>query len=358
MEERKKMKAVVTYAPMDNRYEEYPMPSPKEGEILLKVKGCGICAGDLKAYHGGIRVWGTSEADRYMEPPCIPGHEFYGEVVELGKGAENEGFVVGDMICAEQIIPCGECEFCKNGKYWMCSRSAVFGFKSYGNGGFAEYMTIPRSAIKHKIPDGFTAEQSALIEPIACGMHALEQAKIGHDDVVVIAGMGAIGLSMCNIANLAMPKMVIAVEVKENRIAMAKEFGADVVLNPAKENVAERIRELTGGLGCDVYVEASGSPKSVTQGMDSLKNLGRYVQMGVLSDLVTADWNTIGDGKELTIIGSHLSAKVYPAVIRGIQKGLIKTDGLISHTFKLEDWKKAYETAEKDPTAVKVMLIP
>ena len=92
--------------------------------------------------------------------------------------------------------------------------------------------------------------------------------------------------------------------------------------------------------------------------MNALKNHGRYVQMGVLSDLVTTDWNVIGDGKELTIIGSHLSAKVYPAVIRGIEKGVIKTDGLISHCFKLADWEKAYETAEKDESAVKVMLEP
>ena len=89
-----------------------------------------------------------------------------------------------------------------------------------------------------------------------------------------------------------------------------------------------------------------------------LRNHGRFVQMGVLSDLVTADWNIIGDGKELTIIGSHLSAKVYPAVIRGIEKGLIRTDGLISHTFHLRDWKQAFETAEKDASAVKVMLVP
>ncbi len=355
MEKQKKMKAVVTYAPGDNRYEDAVIPELEEGEILLKVKGCGICAGDLKAYHGGIRVWGTSEADRYMEPPCIPGHEFYGEVAELGKGTEE--YKIGDLVCAEQIIPCGECEFCRNGQYWMCTRSAVFGFKKYGNGGFAEYVKLPKTSIKHRIPESFSVEQSVLVEPIACGMHALEQAQIRHTDVVVIAGMGAIGLSMCNIADLAMPKLIIAVEVKENRIRMAKEFGADVVLNPAKDDVVQCIRDLTGGLGCDVYIEASGNPKSVIQGMESLRNLGRYVQMGVLSDLVKADWNTIGDGKELTIIGSHLSAKVYPAVIRGIEKGLIRTEGLISHTYKLEEWETAYETAEKDPAAVKVMLV-
>lgn len=352
----KTMKAVVTYAPGDNRYEDFPMPELEDSEVLLKVKGCGICAGDLKAFHGGIRVWGTSEADRYMEPPCIPGHEFYGEVVDI-KG-EVPGIAIGDDVCAEQVVPCGHCHFCRTGKYWMCQRSAVFGFKKYANGGFAEYVKLPKTSLKHVLPKSFTKEQSVLVEPIACGMHALEQANIQHDDVVVIAGLGAIGTSMCNIANLKMPKLVIGLEVREERARRAREYGADIVLNPVECNVVEEIMKLTGGLGCDVYVEASGSPKSAVQGLNCLRNHGRYVQMGVLSDLVTADWNTIGDGKELTIIGSHLSAKVYPAVIRGIEKGLIKTDGLISHCFKLQDWAKAYETAEKDPAAVKIMLEP
>lgn len=352
----KMMKAVVTYAPGDNRYEDYPYPKLEEGEVLLKMKGCGICAGDLKAFHGGVRVWGHSEEDRYMEPPCIPGHEFYGEIIDMN--GEMEGYSIGDLVCAEQVIPCGECEFCRNGQYWLCQRSAVFGFKKYANGGFGEYIKLPKTCLIHKLPETFTMEQSVLVEPIACGMHALEQADIQHSDVVVIAGLGAIGLSMCNIANLALPKMVIGLEVREERAEMAKAFGADVVLNPAKVNVEEEIRKLTGGLGCDVYIEASGSPKSAVQGLNVLRNRGKYVQMGVLSDLVHADWNIIGDGKELTIIGSHLSAKVYPAVIRGIEKGLIKTDGLISHCFKLENWKEAYETAEKATDAIKVMLIP
>lgn len=350
------MKAVVTYAPWDNRYEDYPKPELEDGEILLKVKGCGICAGDLKCYHGGIRVWGESEADRYIETPCIPGHEFYGEIVEMR--GQVKDYELGDIICAEQIIPCGECEFCRTGQYWMCQRSAVFGFKTYANGGFAEYIKIPKTCLTHRIPKSFTKEQSVLIEPIACGMHALEQANIQHKDVVVIAGLGAIGLSMCNIASLALPKLVIGLEPREERHQMAKDFGADIVLNPFTIDVNQEIMRLTGGLGCDVYVEASGNPRSANQGLKVLRNKGKYVQMGVLSDLVHADWNIIGDGKELTIIGSHLSAKTYPAVIRGIEKGIIKTEGLISHCFKLEDWKEAYETAEKGKYAVKVMLEP
>lgn len=351
-----KMKAVVAYGPYDNRYEDFPVPHAEEGEIVLKVKGCSICAGDLKSYHGGIRFWGTSEADRYVEPGSIPGHEFVGQVIE--KGASVTNCEIGDLVCAEQILPCGECWFCKNGKHWMCQRSAVFGFKNYANGGFAEYVKLPKGALTHVLPKDFTTEQGVLVEPIACGMHALEQAKIQHDDVVVISGLGAIGLSMCNIADMAMPKLVIGLELREDRLERAKDFGADIVLNPAKVNVAEEIMRLTGGMGCDVYVEASGSPKSAAQGLAVLKNHGRYVQMGVLSDLVTADWNLIGDGKELTIIGSHLSANVYPAVIRGIEKGLIKTQGLISHSYQLSDWEQAFETAANDPTALKVMLKP
>lgn len=350
-----KMKALVSYAPYDNRYEDFPKPVAGEGEIVLKVKGCGICAGDVKAYHGGIRIWGTSQEDRYIEAPCVGGHEFYGEVTEVGEGVTD--YKIGDVLVSEQVIPCGECEYCKKGIYWMCTRSAVFGFKQYANGGFAEYVKLDKNCLNHKVPAGFTAEQAVLIEPIACGVHAVERAQIQHSDIVVIAGLGAIGASMINIASLSMPKMVIGIDVRENRLEMGKKFGADVVLNPTKCNVAEEIKKLTDGLGCDVYIEASGSPRSVTQGLDSLKNLGRYVQMGVFAEEVKADWNTIGDGKELTIIGSHLSGLTYESVIKGIENGEIKTEGLISHTFKLEDWKEAFETTEAED-AMKIMLVP
>ncbi|MBS4208080.1 alcohol dehydrogenase catalytic domain-containing protein [Bacillus sp. FJAT-50079] len=350
------MKGLVTYAPYDYRYEDVPIPEIGDGEILIKVKGCGICAGDVKSYHGGIRIWGTSEENRYIEAPCVGGHEFYGQIVAMGEGVT--GFEIGDDITTEQIVPCNECKFCKEGKYWMCTRSAVFGFKQYAQGGFAEYVKLDKNCINHKIPKEFTPEQAVLIEPIACGMHAIEKANIQHSDVVVIAGLGAIGLSMVNMAKLNLPKMIIGLDVKPKRLAMGKDFGADVVLNPMECDVVEEIMKLTDGLGCDVYVEASGSPKSVKQGLDSLRNLGRYVQMGVFADEVTVDWNIIGDGKELNIIGSHLSALTFPSVISGIQSGAIKTDGLISHTYPLKDWKEAFEATEENPEAIKIMLIP
>lgn len=352
---KKTMKALVTYAPFDYRYEETPIPEISQGEILLKVKACGICAGDMKTYHGGIGNWGTSEENRYIEVPVIGGHEFYGEVVELADDITD--FKIGDLIVTEQIFPCWNCEFCNTGKYWMCVDSAVFGFKQRCQGGFAEYVKLPKGSLKHKVPVNFTHEQAVMIEPIACGMHALERAQIQHKDVVVIAGLGAIGLAMVNMASIKLPKLVIGIDINGSRVSTAKEHGADFVINPLTCNVIDEIQKLTQGRGCDVYIEASGSEKSVSQGIDALVNHGRFVQMGVFPDEVKANWNIIGDKKELHIIGSHLSALTYPAVINGISRGLIKTDGLISHQYPLKDWKTAFERIEKDKDAMKIMLI-
>ena len=350
------MKALLSYAPFDYRYEDVPIPKAGPGEMLLRVNGCGVCAGDIKSFHGGIRIWGTDESSRYIDAPVIGGHEFYGEVVELGEGIED--YSMGDMVVTEQIVPCDECEFCRAGKYWMCVDSAVYGFKKHAQGGFAEYVLLNSHSRTHKLPKGFTSEQSVMVEPIACGMHTVELAQIKHADVVVIAGLGAIGSAIVNMAKLNLPRMIIGIDIKQHRLEMGKKFGADVVLNATECNVVQEIKKLTSGRGSDVYIEASGSPKSVSQGLDALRNHGRFVQMGVFAEEVKADWNVIGDGKELHIIGSHLSALTYPSVIEGIRTGLIKTEGLISHTFSLQDWEKAFQEAEKNPDAMKIMLVP
>lgn len=350
------MHALVAHGPRDYRYQEVPVPAVGRGEILLKVLACGVCAGDVKSFHGGIRIWGTSAADRYIDAPVVGGHEFCGEVVELGEGVT--GFELGDRVVSEQIVPCGECRFCGEGAYWMCVRSAVYGFKHVCEGGFAEYVKLPATAVNHKVPASLSIEQAALIEPIACGMHAVEQADIRHSDIVVIAGLGGIGLAMLSIAASAMPRLLVGVDVRDDRLARGREFGADLVLNPLECDLATELRELSEGLGCDVYIEASGNAASVGQGLTSLRNHGRYVQMGVFADTVTADWNVIGDGKELTIIGSHLSGRTYPAVIKGIESGRIRTEGLVTHRFPLEQWQQGFAVAEAEPNALKVLLVP
>jgi L-iditol 2-dehydrogenase len=350
------MKALRVYAPYDYRVEDVPVPVISDDDILVKVLGCGICAGDVKTLHGGQRVWGTSPENAYIQVPAIGGHEFVGEVVGFGKNVK--GIKEGQKLVAEQMLPCGKCRFCREGNYWMCQRHYIYGFKDEAQGGFAQFMRYAGGSVLHVLPDDLPLDKAALIEPYACAMHAVERGRIGHEDVLVIGGMGAIGLGMISAAKRLAPKLIIALDLRAKRLKKALEFGADMALNPAETDVIALVRELTDGYGCDVYIEASGSEASVHQGLDLVRNMGRYVQFGVFAKDVTADWNIIGDTKEIAIFGSHLSGHCYGAVIKGMIDGTIQTDGVVTHSFPLEQWKAAFETAEKDPSAIKVMLVP
>ncbi len=351
-----KMKALVIYAPHDYRIEEVDIPKVGPGELMMKVSACGICAGDIKAFHGGKRIWGQTPQTRFIEAPVVSGHEFFGNVVEVGEGVTD--VAVGDMIITEQIVPCNECKYCREGKYWMCKRHYVTGFKQDTPGGYAEYCKINKNGIKHKLPKDTSVEIGAVIEPYACAMHAVERGNIKHTDVVVVSGLGCIGLGMVTISKRLSPKLLIGIDLKQHRLDKAMEFGADYVFNPMECDVDKEIKKLTDGYGCNVYIEASGTEKSVEQGLNAIANFGTFVQFGVFADLIKADWNIIGDTKEINIHGSHLSAHCYKAVIEGILDGSIKTNGVISHIFNLEDWQKAFETAEKNDMAIKVALMP
>ncbi|MDR2390173.1 MAG: alcohol dehydrogenase catalytic domain-containing protein [Planctomycetota bacterium] len=352
----KTMEALLMYAPGDFRLERVPVPEPAEGEIVVRVEGAGICAGDVKTLHGGIRVWGTCEKDRFIEAPCIGGHEFIGRVVAVGAGVE--GVEIGGRMISEQVIPCGKCRYCLSGNYWMCARSDIYGFKKCAQGGFAEYMKFHRRGRNHRIPPDMPLELALLTEPYACSMHAVERGRIGHDDVVVVSGLGCIGLGMINAAGNLHPRLLIGLDLRPKRLEMAKRFGADLSMNPEETDVVGAVKELTGGYGCDVFIEASGNVGSVRQGLAMIRNLGRFVEFGVFASEITADWNIIGDTKEIDVLGSHLGPYCYGAVIKGLERGDICGDGVISHMFPLREWKRAFETAEKDPEAVKVALIP
>jgi Threonine dehydrogenase and related Zn-dependent dehydrogenases len=147
-------------------------------------------------------------------------------------------------------------------------------------------------------------------------------------------------------------------DIKEKRLNLARDFGADIVFNPSKEDVVAKVMELTDGAGCDVYIEAAGFPSSVTQGLLMIKPLGTFVEMGVFKEPVSANWNLIGDMKELTIHGSHLGPYCYEPVIEWIGNGKLPTKGVVTHKFSLDNWKEAFEMAEKGDESLKVILMP
>lgn len=339
----KTMKALVAYDKGDYRFEaQYPVPECGDDDIVIKTEGCGICAGDLKCYHGNS-TWGDETHAKWVRPPFIPGHEFLGHVAARGKNVT--AYEIGDRVIADQIIPCGKCRFCRTGRYWMCEPHAIFGFQKENNGGMAEYVRFPKNAVIHRVPEEMTLEQALMIEPYSCSKHAVDRAYIGIEDVVVISGAGTLGLGMITYARQMNPARLIALDMMDERLQKAREFGADIVINPGKEDALQIIRDLTEGYGCDIYIEATGHPSSVVQGLQMVRRLGRFVEFGVFAQQTTVDWTLIGDNKELDVLGSHLSPYCYPYVIENIANGKLKTEGIVKTFFRLEEWEKAFDYA-------------
>jgi 2-desacetyl-2-hydroxyethyl bacteriochlorophyllide A dehydrogenase len=350
------MKAVVCYGPGEYKYETVDTPSAGKGEVVIKVEACGICAGDVKAWDGAPMFWGGDGQPCYVKTPVIPGHEFVGIVVEVGEGVTE--YEIGDRLISEQIVPCNECRFCNHGQYWMCEKHDIYGFQNNVNGGMAEFMKFPVNSINHKVPHDLTIEKAILIEPYACSMHAVNRADIQIGDFVVISGAGTLGLGMVTAAKLRGAGTLVAIDMRDDRLEIAKEFGADIVLNPSKVNVVDEIKKLTDGYGCDVYIEASGAPASVIQGLHAIRKLGRFVEFSVFSSPVTVDWSIIGDRKELDILGAHLGPYCYPHVIKGIASDSLSTKGIVTHKLPLEEFKKGFEMVKEGKESLKVILIP
>ncbi len=342
---KKTMKALVAYAPNDYRYEtEYPVPECGPYDLLIKTEGCGICAGDLKCQHGASMFWGDDQHPSWVQPPFIPGHEFLGKIAAVG--SEVGEYSIGERIAVDQIAPCGECRFCKTGKYWMCQPHEIYGFFQEFNGGMAEYVRIPvKRSVIHRVPQDIPLKAALCIEPYSCSKHCVDRAEIGCEDIVVLSGAGTLGLGMITYAKQRNPKKLIVLDMKDDRLEKAREFGADITWNPSKVDVVSEIMKLTDGYGCDTYIEATGHPSSVTQGMQMIRKLGRFVEFSVFSEPATLDWSIIGDRKELDVLGAHLSPYCYPYVIESIANGTLKTDGVVTSTWKLENWREAFEAA-------------
>jgi threonine dehydrogenase-like Zn-dependent dehydrogenase len=354
------MQAVRVYGVEDYRLEQRPVPAVGPGEVLVRVLATGICASDVKTHFGAARVWGGDGMSSYIQTPVIPGHEFVGQVVALGDGAEDKhGVTIGDLAVSEQIVPCWACRFCRRGQYWMCQRHDIYGFiRDRAEGSWAEYMRFPADSIVHRVPSRVRPEHAALIEPLACAIHAVERGEIQLDDVVVIAGMGPIGICMLQIARLKNPAILVALDVQPRRLALASVLGADLALNPADEDVVERVLDLTDGYGCDVYIEASGAGPAVPQGLHMIRKLGTFVEFSVHGGPVAVDWSIIGDAKELDIHGAHLGPYCYPKAIRYIGDATIAADQIVTHTLPLADFREGIDLVHEQSESLKVVLLP
>ncbi|RDI68016.1 threonine dehydrogenase-like Zn-dependent dehydrogenase [Nocardia pseudobrasiliensis] len=353
------MRAVICHGPRDYRLEEIPVPACGPGEALVRVEAVGICASDLKCYHGAPKFWGDANRPAWAQTGVVPGHEFVGEIVRLDDAAARRwGVAVGDRVVSEQIVPCWQCRYCRRGQYHMCRRNAIYGFQRHTPGAMAQYMIYPAEALVHKVSADLPPAHAAFTEPLSCALHAVERAGITFDDVVVVAGCGPIGLGMVAGARAKHPARVIALDPIPEKLALARACGADLTIDPREQDARAIIADLTDGYGADVYLEATGHPIAVPQGLELLRKQGTYVEYGVFGAAAAVDWSIIGDDKELDIRGAHLGPHCWPAAIRMLESGVLPMDRICSHQLPLDDFQQGLDLVSSGTESVKVSLLP
>ena len=312
------------------------------------------------SFAGAPHFWSPGAfGPSYCQPPVIPGHEFVGDVVEMGENALKNGqFKIGDQCIAEQIVPCNKCRLCEKGDYNMCMPHNIYGFRQATPGAMSTFMKYVDGSRIHKISKSIPPEEAVFVEPLSCGIHAANRASIELNDVVVVSGVGPIGCGAIAAARLKNPSLIVALDMFDWKLDIAKKCGADVVINPGKENAIKSVEELTNGYGCDKYIECSGKPISVIQGLDMIARKGIFVEYSVFGEKTNVDWTVISDAKEIEIRGGHLGPYQYPVAIRMIENGLIPVKDLVTHVVPMSQFEKGFKLVDASSESIKVTLDP
>ncbi|CAN0625875.1 (R,R)-butanediol dehydrogenase [Burkholderia multivorans] len=331
---RPSMKAAVWRGRHDIRIEEVPVPDkPAAGWVKIRVHWCGICGSDLHEYVAGPVFIPVDQPHPLtgLKGHCILGHEFSGEIAELGAGVT--GFEVGERVSADACQHCGQCYYCTHGLYNICERLAFTGLMN--NGAFAEYVNVP-SELLYKLPDDFPTEAGALIEPLAVGLHAVKKAGGIVGQTVVVVGAGTIGLCTIMCARAAGAGRVIALEMSSARKQKALEVGASLVIDPRETDAVAQVKALTGGYGADVSFECIGNTSTAKLAIDVIRKAGKSVMVGIFEKPTEFNFFDIVS-TEKEVIGSLAYNGEFADVIRFIADGRIDVAPLITGRIQLAD---------------------
>lgn len=325
------MKAAVLHAPGDLRVEQAPMPpAPGAGQVLVRVMAAGICGSDI----GRLMVTGTYRF------PTIPGHEFSGIVDATGP--EVHSVAPGDRVAVAPLMPCFRCEACAKGWYSLCDDYDFLGSRT--NGGFAQFVTAPARNVL-KFPDSVDFEVAAAIEPAAIILHGIHKVDLSFGDPVVVVGCGALGFFAVQFANLSGAQPVIAVDIDDDRLDLARRVGADICVNAAKEDALAAVRAATGGSGVALAIECAGNNAGRDLAILTTAKQGTVLLYGSAEGDVTFDGKVFERivRQEIEVIGSWNSYSVpFPGkewfdILELIRAGRLTVKPLITHRYPLDD---------------------
>jgi L-iditol 2-dehydrogenase len=341
------MKAAVYYAPGEIRYEDVPVPGISDDEILVKVRACGFCGTDLtKILSGNVKT------------PAVLGHEVAGDVVESGTNVSK--FSTGERVVVAHHVCCFVCDFCRHGRHSLCEE---FKENNMDPGGFAQYLRIkPRSVQRatFTIPDNLSYEEASMMEPAACCLRGLMKCDIQPGDTVMVIGAGAIGLILLQIARILGAGTLIVSDILDARLEKSKKFGADITVNPSKENVAGKVKSIVNGNGVNIVVLAVPKIEALTDAMECARPGGTVCDFAECpgKPSLTIDPNWVYH-EEVRLIGSYSSTPSEQAVaLSMIQTKQLKVKELITGRFSLNQLGQAVQTAVSGKDSLKLMIIP
>lgn len=314
-------------------FEERQIPKPKDNEVLVKLEYVGICGSDLHYYESG-RI-----GDYIVEPPFVLGHEPGGIVVETGSAVKH--LKIGDRVALEPGKTCGHCEFCKTGRYNLCS-DVIFFATPPVDGVFSEY-TAHEADLCFKLPDNVSTLEGALIEPLAVGFHAAIQGGAAAGQSAVVMGAGCIGLvSMMALKTMGVMNVYV-VDIMEKRLEKALELGATGVINASADDAVKKVLELTGGRGCDLVIEAAGAEITTRQAIHMAKKGAVIVLVGYgKTGEMTLPMSLVLD-KELTLKTVFRYRHIYPLAIEAVAAGKVNLKGIVTNEFPLDEIQKAMD---------------
>lgn len=343
------MKACVLESVGALHYKEVETPRPRQGEVLLQVKACGICSSDID------RVFKTGT----YHFPTIPGHEFSGKVVGLGDGTAST--YLNRRAAVFPLLPCFECPSCLIGEYARCDHYNYFGSRC--DGGFAEYICVPTWNLV-PFSENLSYSAAAMCEPAAVALHAVTAAKIAVGNTVVVVGCGTIGILAAMWAKLQGAKKVILVGRGKEKVEAARSMGFQYVISALLQDSEKEILDLTDGKGADVALELAGNSSAVSTAITCVKKGGTVVLTGNPAGDITLDRNIYWKilRKELTVVGTwnssyNASKNDWTVALEYMEKGLLPVEKLITHRVKLDECEDAFSVLRKPETgAIKVMF--
>ena len=336
------MKAIQIIKPGELKLIDMDKPViTKKDNVLIKMKAAGICGSDMGIYRG------TNAAATY---PRVIGHEMVGVVEEVGEGVAS--LKPGDRVIVDQVVSCGHCYACRKGRGNVCGNLQVRGV--HIDGGYREYIAVPEQDC-YLLPDTLSDVEAVMIEPTTIAIQSCSRAGLCEEDVLLILGCGALGSTILKIARLSGAKIVVA-DIVQDKLEEALDNGADYVINISKEDLAERMRELTGGYGATVSIDAACTKDSLLTLMEVTGNAGRVITMG-FSVAPTEVNQFVITSKELDVRGSRLQNKKFQAAIDLIREGRLELSGTGSHTFPLEKAQEAFDFMNSKDTSIRKVVL-